>query len=469
MENTLKILSYNILDVELESNFVPRNMNTTCKDKILATLKTDGSKVNWDTDFASKYMPFHKGFNGINKSKTRELWGSKTPNGDAVNPNLMQILINLFDGDTATGLYNKIEKYNFQWVENRLERVYQKIVKDDPDIVCLQEYGNCKDLPSSPIEKTEAISKNNTKGEFSDEINKMKDLAKENEDIPVGSLADKLINKGYRYALYSYNPDKSNGDDGIAIFYKGAVFQKSENKIYIDMDKDLHKTYPKYTTQRGCGLLELTHRTTSKKVIICTTHIQTASNEIDKDPNINGYDPYKIRRGELEYIKKYINDRYINPNDLVIFCADFNLDLNGYVDEAIIEILKKNNKPVITGKDVIDDFESGSILKRIKSRPEDDIGLVTSYPTGRQEYIDYFFTNCGGVLKADFKEKANLSGATIPNGMDEPSDHIPILLTITFDAPTAGGASRRKKSKAKKAKKTKKAKKAKKTKKRRGF
>jgi endonuclease/exonuclease/phosphatase family metal-dependent hydrolase len=448
MTNQLKILSYNILDVELESNFVPRNMHQSCKDAILKSPTKNGTPVNWDNDFAKKYLPFHKGFGGMSKSQTRKLWGGEEANGDNVNPNLRQILNNLFDEYTATELYNTIKAINFSWVENRLDRVFNNIMENKPDIVCLQEYGNCKDLSSMEKEETIPIKE---EGEFSDEINKKKDSAVENEDekkIQVGSLADKLIGLGYIYTLYSYNPDKSNGDDGIAIFYKASVLKGSEffdNKIYIDMDKDLKQKYKEYTTQRGCGLLELTHRTTSKKCIICTTHIQTSSNE-----KVKG-NPYAIREGELTYIKEYINKRYTNTNDLVIFCGDLNLDLNNATDNMVVT-----------------KFESGCILKRIKYRETDDIGLVTSYPTGRQEYIDYFFTNCGGVLSGDFKEKKDLNGETIPNGTDQPSDHIPILLTIDLDKPKAdtvvGGVTRKtKKAKAKKSMKPK-AKKSKKPK-----
>jgi hypothetical protein len=35
MDTQLKVLSYNILDVELESNFVPRNMDPKSKDEIM--------------------------------------------------------------------------------------------------------------------------------------------------------------------------------------------------------------------------------------------------------------------------------------------------------------------------------------------------------------------------------------------------------------------------------------------------
>jgi endonuclease/exonuclease/phosphatase family metal-dependent hydrolase len=455
MTTELKILCYNMLDVELESNFVPRSMNQICKTAILNTMKKDGTRVDWKNDFADKYVPFHKGFDGIYKTDTRKLWGSEEANRNDKNPNIMQILNNLFGESTALELYNKMKEYNYPWVENRLERVFNEIIKDDPHIVCLQEYGNCKFLPS--MEKRESVK---IIGEFSDDINKNMDSSMENEIQP-GSLADKLIEKGYVYKLYSYNPNKQQGDDGVAIFYKGAVLKPFEydNKIYIDMDKGLKQQYKEYTTQRGCGLLELIHRATSKKIIICTTHIQSVTNE--KVQNA----PYAIRGGQLEYIKYYINKNYTNANDLVIFCGDFNLNLNEPADFEIVDKFENGENP--------------NILKRIKYNKEsDDFGLVTSYPSGRKEYIDYFFTNCGGVLSAPFKKLNELNGETIPNSTDQPSDHIPILLTISLDNKVGGVTRKNKKSKTKKSRKftkktrkcTKKSKKCtKKSKKRRGF
>ena len=447
----LKVLSYNILDVELESNFVPRTMNNKSKDAINKAdflsgyaipinTKTDNKMTKFEI-IEEAYKPFHSGkFHKEGKSAARRVWGQEEPYTNGENKNLIQTLIDLFGNETtdeklpgkATELYNTIKGGNFSWVEKRLERVYQKIIENDPDIICLQEYGNCKDLPKQ-------------KGGTTFPKNQQTDNASE---ITEGSLPDKLTFKGYIYKLFSYNPDKSNGDDGVAIFYKGDVFESTVPKIYLDMDKDNQENYNYYTTQRGCGLLELTIKNTKQNVIICTTHIQTLSNE-------KGPTKYEIRSGELESIKNYINEKYKNPNDTVIFCGDFNLDLNKPADKA-----------------VVDDFEKDNILRRIKynvnnnnnnalfslsndNKGGDDIGLVTSYPSGRKEYIDYFFTNCGGTVSGDYKNLKDITD-TIPNGTDQPSDHIPILLTIDFPQKPNGGKSRkrRRKTQRKKQRKT---------------
>ena len=376
------------------------------------------------------YKPFHKGFGSINKSDTRKLWGQEEPYTNGENKNLIQTLIDLFGNETtdenlpgkATELYTTIKRGNFSWVEKRLERVYQKIIENDPDIICLQEYGNCKNLTNI----NQNINQNGGTTFASSENYK-------NHFPPPGSLASKLMALGYFYKLFSYNPDDSNGDDGVAIFFKNTTFTNADN-IYLDMDKDNQANYTYYTTQRGCGLLELPIIDTQQKVIICTTHIQTPSNEKDKDPK-----NYEIRRGELTYIKKYINDKYKNPNDKVIFCGDFNLDLNKPADKA-----------------VVDDFEKDNILRRIKYNGDnDDIGLVTSYPSGRKEYIDYFFTNCGGKVSGDYKSKNELTdNITIPNGDTQPSDHIPILLTIDLSSKGGKSRKRRRKTQRKKQRKT---------------
>ena len=443
MSSQVKILSYNILDVELESNFVPRNMHTSCKEAIFAAAgitEKDKKTEYWNDNFAELYGPFHSGYDGKSKSETRKLWGdfNATPEKTAPNKNLIQKLRELFPDDTAVELYNTIARINYPWVENRLQRVFDKIISYDPDVICLQEYGNCKDLPQVQSGGTTFPS----------------NASSDSREIKQDTLADKLTQQGYTYQLYSYNPDERNGDDGLAIFFKGNVFNSDTTKIYIDMDDYNQQKYSeKYKTQRGCGLLELTFRNTAtnspssgNKLIVCTTHIQTTSNEKVKD------DKYAIRRGELDYIKNYINTNYKN-NEMVVFCGDFNLDLNTPADKV-----------------VIDAFETGNIVKRIKYNKDaeaDDLGLVTSYPTGRKEYIDYFFTNCGGTLEGDYKFKSELNDETIPNSTDQPSDHIPILLTITLPV-TMGGRTRKRrnskktrKMKKNKSKKTKKSNKSK--------
>jgi endonuclease/exonuclease/phosphatase family metal-dependent hydrolase len=424
MSQLLKIQSYNILDVELESNFVPRNMHSSCKEAIFAAagiIDTKQKEDYWNTKFAKPYLPFHKGYGNKNKSETRQLWGNPVANtdtvGDQTYKNLMQILNEEFS-DKAIQLYNMINAINYTWTENRLIRVYDKIIEAGADVVCLQEYGNGKDLQQ--VGGTTFTTTGNTDADTDAEAR-----------VRYNSFAQKLMYAGYDYKLYSYNPDKGNGDDGLAIFYKREVFDEKVEKKYVDMDAENQTKYTDYTTQRGCALLELTLKSGGQKVFIYTTHIQTSSNEKNKT------DKYAIRRGELDYIKEHMNAANYREEDIVVFCGDFNLDLNTPADKA-----------------VIDGFELNNILKRIKLRPnEDDFGLVTSYPTGRKEYIDYFFSNRQGTLSGNYKLLSDLNGETIPNNTDEPSDHISILFTIPF---TSGGKTRkRRKPKKPKSKKTK--------------
>ena len=455
----LKVLSYNILDVELESNFVPRTMNNESKDAINKADFLSGYAIPINTKTGNEmtkfeiieeaYKPFHSGkFHKEGKSAARRVWGQEEPYTNGENKNLIQTLIDLFGNKTtdeklpgkATELYKKIKSGNFTWVENRLERVYQKIIENDPHIICLQEYGNCKYLPRQ--QENDSFTTSEKTSTFDISQNQLNDNKREKHALDnsinkdpnfVLSLPERLINDGYTYKLFSYNPVETEGDDGVAIFYKTKNFKISSRKYYVDMDNKIKSKYEVYTTQRGCGLLELTIDNTQQKVIICTTHIQTKSNEKVQD------DTYAIRSGELTYIKDYINETYTNTNDKVIFCGDFNLDLNKPADKA-----------------VVDEFEKDNILKRIKYNVEhDDIGLVTSYPSGRKEYIDYFFTNCGGTVSKDYKNLEDITD-TIPNGTDQPSDHIPILLTIDFPQKPNGGKSRkrRRKTQRKKQRKT---------------
>jgi exonuclease III len=439
MPNELKVVSYNILDVELESNFVPRNMNQICIDAIAKKFGQTPKKLK--ANLSELYIPFFRGFediggNTISKSESRKLWGQleaysntiKNNGKDIIVKNLMQILIDTVgneanDGSsTATELYNIIAEYNFPWLEGRLQRVYDKIIKDDPDIICVQEYGNCKNLSEQQSGGSDVNNSFNSNTNISTD---------KNQQFPTGSLPDMITSKNYNYQLFSYNPEKGNGDDGVAIFYKGNKFDLQQ-KVYVNMDETNQVIYKeKYKTQRGCGLLKLKIRENGQDVIICTTHIQTTSNE-----KVDG-DKYAIRKGELNFIKEFIkdqkfNEQYGSKNDMVIFCGDLNLDLNNNGDKA-----------------VIDEFEQGFLTRIKKNSSDDDLGLVTSYPSGRKEYIDYFFTNCGGVVTGDYKLKSELT-ETIPNKDSEPSDHIPILLTIGLPATitpiykTNGGKRQRK-------------------------
>ena len=69
MSSQVKILSYNILDVELESNFVPRNMHTSCKEAIFAAAGItekdkkklrDGNKIFLTKLNAEKVLMFNE-------------------------------------------------------------------------------------------------------------------------------------------------------------------------------------------------------------------------------------------------------------------------------------------------------------------------------------------------------------------------------------------------------------------------
>ena len=485
MDTQLKVLSYNILDVELESNFVPRNMDPKSKDEIMnkpTEKDLEGAKNPYDY-LMIKYGPYFSGKDGFEvlggKTESRKLWAEnkKKKNTDNNHPNLMFLLDEMFGAVEAKRLYENLEANNYPWIsndvskKNRLDRVYEKIIGYKADIICLQEYGNCKNLTNAITGGTTFIDNENT----NDDTNRQKTTE--------GSLPDKLQKEGYQYELFSYNPDERNGDDGVAIFYKRDKFDFIK-KEYVDMDSIVQSNkygyitengktkLNKYTTQRGCGLLELNMTSNSKKVVICTTHIQTTSNEpyLKKGSEPNG-DKYAIRRGELQFIKNHINSKYGSTNDMVIFCGDLNLNLNKAED-----------------KEVIDEFEENNILKRINQQRyktittglsedeeeeyifhEPNNNFLTSYPSGRREYIDYFFTNMGGELSGNYIKEGELYNKTIPNGADQPSDHIPILLTIdletgeqeTGESTISGGKTRKmrrnpkRKTQRKKQKKTK--------------
>jgi endonuclease/exonuclease/phosphatase family metal-dependent hydrolase len=469
----IKVLSYNILDVELESNFVPRNMHKTSQELVNNVDNLIDQNVDFGLDnkgnqilnlynyLLTKYLPYHSGngfyeSNGttaIGKTEVRKMWAVKDDISDP-HPNLMHILNEFIKPDKVETVYEEIKKINYSWIsddvqkKNRLDRVYEKIIKYEADIVCLQEYGNCKKYPESIVENV-TIGGGTVPSTFASKQNVDLDAAEEssaNEKTKTNSnnpekqsLAEKLINAGYVYKLFSYNPTKKDGDDGVAIFFKEEKFELL-NKIYVDMDSIIKQNTDSklYSTQRGCGLLELEFKSDhTKKVAICTTHIQTKTNE--KDTN----KPYAIRSGELQFIKDHINEKYNSQRHLVIFCGDLNLNLNEDKD-----------------KRVIDEFVKDNILKRIKTEKINDTicvhepnsQLVTSYPSGRQEYIDYFFTNnTNSELSGDYITLDNLNDETIPNSgtsesiPDQPSDHIPILLTIDLTKPqeTVGGKTRK--------------------------
>ena len=120
--NTIKVVSYNILDVDLESNFVPRTMdskNKTALENII--IKIDKNKIlglnlniNFNKDELNLYElagklyagGFHSGGliknnelnKPLNKVETRQLWGSNEelefvlPLTNKTNVNLRKML-----------------------------------------------------------------------------------------------------------------------------------------------------------------------------------------------------------------------------------------------------------------------------------------------------------------------------------------------------------------------------------------
>jgi endonuclease/exonuclease/phosphatase family metal-dependent hydrolase len=461
------VVSYNILDVDLESNFVPRTMDSESQIQ-LKNININGSQINnnllitdktkitnlydlagqlYSAGFHSGGLKLNSSGSKLSKVETRKLWGSSEPtefvskNGK-ITVNLKKLLtaefINLLYTnqtkpiENLQDIFEKITKMNDsrKW-STRSKKILEKIQNSNADIICLQEYGNCKnksmvddssiDLPPDIKTKIAGFKNNPNKRQFLDEI----EIQNANAETRNNTLPYELIKLGYVYNFFGYNPDTSNGDDGVAIFYKQTKFNFIE-RVSIGMDAKIQEEYKndnengkKYTSIRRSGLLVLKQKDSTKYSIICTAHLQSDSNERLTN---------RVKTLELEAISNQLNESYNqyknenkDENPTVIFCGDFNLKLD-YLENGGLSLL--NNKEFIVKYDS-DSDKSNTEIRLLRVVPEPVDLEFTTY-SSRNEYIDYFYSNITGSMDANsFYQKTG----EMPNN-EEPSDHI--MLTAKF-------------------------------------
>lgn len=506
-DNEITVVSYNILDVDLESNFVPRTMdginqkklkaiplinsineldnlssifdklllhtskNTPNKDFVNGLIAKSNSFTLYDLAANLYSSGFHSGnkikhANGsepLNKVETRRLWGDKigsgfaSINGEQTTVNLRKMLtvdfINTLyltppttlpvNDDLLNEIWNSILSVNDEqrkWTI-RGPKIVTKIQSKTPDIICLQEYGNCKNkqmTDNSVIELVQGKIEENipNKREYLDEL----ENKQAHEEIRKDTLPYQLIYLGldkeqvakspsYEYNFFGYNPDTTNGDDGIAIFYKKDKFTLKEH-ISINMDAanvtENEQTKNPYKSLRRAGVLVLEHNVTKLNFVICTAHLQSDSNE-RVNPNDNNK-KNRVKTLELKLISEQIlatYEKYNNPENNtsnkppnVIFCGDFNLNMLKPKTEEMskLHINAANTTTEILNEDKFTIQTNTLDLKRVK--PDPDLEFTTY--SSREEYIDFFYSNMDGSID---RIDAYQTRKEMPN-TEEPSDHI---------------------------------------------
>lgn len=460
--NKITVVSYNILDVDLESNFVPRTMDgknqkklkdiplisvkkgadidveldklSEVFDKLFLHTTKEQTNKKFVADFIKNAKPnkndkkeytlydlagnlystgFHSGgkikkdanSGPLNKIQTRQVWGESSAadfvaTDDKQTVNLRKMLTEEFikslyksqnspvnapklqaNEASLTEIWTNILGVNDaerKWTK-RGPRIVQNIQSKTPDIICLQEYGNCKNKNMTDIgdsvqlnaesdEQIKALDEqikelykqikeldaqiktldeqlNDELKQQKDELNEQKRQrldALENEqaktDLRKDTLPYKLINLNnpptYEYKFFGYNPDTTNGDDGVAIFYKTDKFIFKEYlSINMDAENVTENAQPDkkpYTTLRRSGLLVLEHNPSKQIFIICTAHLQSDSNERANDGGkknrVKTLELKSISEQILETYNKYTNNTSTKPPN-VIFCGDFNLNM----------------------------------------------------------------------------------------------------------------------------------------------
>jgi exonuclease III len=474
-KNQITVVSYNILDVELESNFVPRTIDNESK-KMLQNilldnskipdnlLVSDKSKIHTLYDLAGNLYSsaFHAGgiFEGgieLKKSDARKAWGNEIARefskGDKITYNLRKMLTYdfikeirnesiSFTEDDSNYIFDHILKVNNEqrkW-SIRSKKIVERLKNSKADIICLQEYGNCKNksMVDDTIIGEDASEGDNLK--YSD-LNKRLSLdttEQQNAKTRKNTLPYELIKLGYEYRFFGYNADTRNGDDGVAIFYKKDKFSFKDH-VSIGMDSEVVTKYEKtkkpYKSLRRAGLLVLEQPSAKNHIIICTAHLQSDSNEQENNPSDK---KYPVKSLELKAIstqlkESYNVDGYNNP--AIIFCGDFNLkkdvlessSISGLgaktfelVSEPNTDTEKEKNK---TPADSLSEAKELFALSRVEGTPE---FKFTTY-SSRSEYIDYFYSNRKGIIDTTevYQDEKEMPNET------EPSDHI--MLTCKFD------------------------------------
>jgi len=455
--NQFIVTSYNILDPELESNFIPKTMdsdlikelqkitiNEELKPITIKSITISNLYELLNYIFTNYFLKLSKRKDFKKQSNEMEVISMNTEqfinklNFDNffIKNNIINIIkllnnninnninINTTDEKLNTIYYKIINQNENRIWTNRCEHICTEIVKNNPDIICLQEYGASHFLKD----------KNNK------------------------TICEFLNGKDYN-ALFFLNKNgikDSNDYQGVAIYYNRNTFQLNDNDNHIhihniiiyptDETKNIDKLKPppantevkesdiyigahnvdytenkNYTKYRTAGFAILKHKHTQKNILFINTHLQSPTNDID----------CSIRSVALKNIKKTINDILENTKKLniniyqIVFCGDLNLDLNTDLQRQDIIINKNENNITM----IIND--NMTLMQQYTNNNYTTYNNEDGY-----KYIDYILSNKPGTSETTYITK-NESHQSDPElgiiNETHPSDHIPVTFKFTID------------------------------------
>ena len=478
------VLSYNILDFNLSSNTVPRTMDVKSFEKInkLDSLpipegKTQFSFRNDDkgrpitgvknilnNEYGTYYHNYTKGLGFMDHNFKRKLWGQNIKSQDeydkfvsnygnvdeykhltfvdvntfkfkdTIVKNLKGILDMFYENmelPNDSSIYDEIIDYdnNISAWSVRGHRVGKKIMEMNADVLLLQEYGPCHDIP---FETGQTLYK--FLAPVYDCIFFVNPISSKIEN---GGVAIYFKRDKFRVSTSDSFKHELKNDPSLSEYRKLDLKKKNAVQILVDsdtsdfkclhtfdLDKNTKLDKPEnLADRRSLGFAKLQLLDSKREVLFITAHLMTDSK--DKDGLVKAQELLNVSNYLCDEISK---GNISKENDGIVFGGDFNIIFNSegkpYGDRGIF------------GKDFTGEMHlpCGINLTDTLIDKIDNLSRISSVNNTRKDWIDYiFYAN----LIHNTTQFDDITDIYIPN-IDHPSDHIPLLSSFGLK-PIEGG------------------------------